>query len=70
MDKVRVHYDYDAESLTVWFSDPSNESICEEMGNGIVLMKDKDGQVIGFEKLYVPLEKGIEGISVELLPSR
>ncbi len=69
MDKVRVHYDYEAESLTVWFADPSMESICEEMGNGIVLMKDKEGQVIGFEKLYVPLEKDVQGLSVELLAS-
>ena len=70
MDKVRVHYDYEAESLTVWFSDPANEHICEEIGNGIVLMKNKKNQVIGFENLYVPLEKGVQGLAVELLPSK
>jgi hypothetical protein len=28
---------------------------CEETGDGIVLMKDKDGQVIGFENLRYSL---------------
>lgn len=70
MEKVRVYYDYEMESLTVWFENPVNEHICEEIGNGIVLMKNESGSVIGFEKLYIPLEKGIEGLSVELLSSR
>ena len=69
MDKVRVSYDYETESLTVWFDDPQKEHICEEMGNGIVLMKSNDGSVIGFENLYVPLEKGVDLLSVEMLPS-
>ena len=37
--------------LTVWFTDRSQEYVCEETGDEVVLMKDRDGHVIGFEKL-------------------
>ena len=51
MAKVKVYYDQAGNTLTVWFGDPQSEHICEETGDKIVLMKDKSGQVIGFEKL-------------------
>jgi hypothetical protein len=38
-------------TLTVWFGEPQNEYVCEETGEEVVLMKDKSGRVIGFEKL-------------------
>jgi len=52
MEKIRVIKDIVGGTLTVWFGNPEDESICEETGDGIVLMKDKDGNVIGFEYLY------------------
>ena len=51
MADVRVYYDQVGNTLTVWFGDPQNESVCEETGDEVVLIKDKAGQVIGFEKL-------------------
>lgn len=51
MARVKVHYDRRGNTLTVWFDDPQKEHICEETGDEVVLMKDKDGHVIGFEKL-------------------
>ena len=38
-------------TLTVWFTDPSLEYVSEEAGDEVVLMKDRPGRVIGFEKL-------------------
>lgn len=39
----------------MWFGDPADEYVCEETGEEVILMKDKGGHVIGFEKLkYVP----------------
>jgi len=35
----------------VWFGNPEEEYICEETGDEVVLMKDRTGRVIGFEKL-------------------
>lgn len=55
MDKVKVHYDKIGNTLTVWFADPDKEYICEETGNEIILMKDKTGKVIGFEKLNLSI---------------
>ena len=51
MDKVRIYYDRAGNTLTVWFDDPAKESICEEVGDDVVLMKDRRGRVIGCERL-------------------
>jgi uncharacterized protein YuzE len=37
--------------LTVWFDDPQQEYVCEEIEDDVVLMKDERGRVIGFERL-------------------
>ncbi len=36
---------------------PHNEYICEETGDEVILMKDKTGRVIGFEKLNFTVAK-------------
>lgn len=51
MAQVKVFFDRAGNTLTVWFDDPTKEHICEETGEEVVLMKDKAGHVIGFEKL-------------------
>jgi uncharacterized protein YuzE len=38
-------------SLYGLVSDPNLEHVCEEIGDEVVLMKDRSGKVIGFEKL-------------------
>jgi hypothetical protein len=57
MEQIKIFYDRNGNTLTVWFDDPKNEYICEETGDQIILMKDQNGQVIGFEKLnFSPLK--------------
>jgi len=51
MDKVRVYYDREGNSLSVWFDDPKKEHVCEETDDDVVLVKDRRGRVIGFERL-------------------
>ena len=51
MDKVRVYYDRKGNSLSVWFDDPKKEHVCEEAEDNVVLIKDRRGRVIGFERL-------------------
>lgn len=53
MSKIKIYYDPKGETLNVWFDDPKKEVVCEEVGDGVILSKDKKGEVIGFEKLYV-----------------
>ncbi len=70
MAHVKVYYDRQGNTLTVWFDDPKSEHICEETGEEIVLMKDRTGKVIGFEKLNfalertAPLQVGFEAVEV------
>ena len=51
MAEVKVFYDQIGNTLTVWFGNPQDEYVCEETGEEVILMKDKEGKVIGFEKL-------------------
>lgn len=55
MEKIRLYYDKEANTLNVWFDDPEKEHICEETGVEVILIKDKNGKVIGFEKLNFSL---------------
>ena len=51
MAQVKGSYDQTGNTLTIWFGNPQDEYICEETGDEVVLMKDKAGKVIGFERL-------------------
>lgn len=61
MEKLRIFYDKEGQTLTVWFDDPSKEFMCEETGEEVILIKDKYGKVIGFERLNVALEAEDKG---------
>jgi uncharacterized protein YuzE len=49
--EVKVYYDRKGNTLTVWFGNPADEYVVEETGEEIVLMKDREGKVVGFENL-------------------
>jgi uncharacterized protein YuzE len=57
MAQVKVFYDQEGNTLTVWFGNPEDEYVAEETGEEVILMKDKKGNVIGFEKLNYILPK-------------
>jgi uncharacterized protein YuzE len=59
MEKVVVYYHRDTDTMDIWFGNPDDEFMCEEAGEGIILKKNKDGKVIGIEKLYVSKTVGI-----------
>ena len=59
MDKVIIYYHKETDTMDIWFGNPEDEYICEEAGEGIILKKNKDGKVIGIEKLYVSKTLGI-----------
>lgn len=46
--------------MDIWFGDPEDEYICEEAGEGFILKKNKNGKVIGMEKLYVTKTLGLK----------
>lgn len=57
MEKIRVYYDREGNSLSVWFDDPKKEHVCEESGQDVILVKDRKGRVIGFERLNLLSKK-------------
>jgi len=60
MAQVKVFYDRAGNTLTVWFGNPQDEYVCEETGDEVILMKDKQGHVIGFEKLNFTVPQSMD----------
>ncbi len=63
--QVKVYYDQAGNTLTVWFGNPQDEYVCEETGDEVILMKDKSGHVIGFEKLNYAVPKPAHQVAFE-----
>ena len=59
MEKIKVIINRESNTLDVWFDEPEKEFICEETGEEIILKKDKDNRVIGFEKLNLLIDKNV-----------
>ena len=60
----KVYYDADGKTLTVWFDDPQYEFIAEETGEEVIIIKNRNNKVIGFERLNFILESG-QNLNVE-----
>ena len=65
INKLKIYYDSLGKTLNVWFDDPQKEHHSEESGEEVILNKDKNGRVIGFEKLnFTPQQQ----VSLKSLP--
>ena len=63
--RVRIYFDRKGNSLSVWFDAPQKEHVCEETDDDVVLIKDRRGRVIGFERLnYVTAKQREEDMSI------
>jgi hypothetical protein len=68
MEKIKVIHDRVGHTLTVWLGDPNSEVVSEETAEEVVLMKNKAGEVIGFELLHYKDQHpndGNPGLAVE-----
>ncbi|MBI5747637.1 MAG: DUF2283 domain-containing protein [Nitrospinae bacterium] len=66
MEKITITYDKVGNTLDVWFEKP-RPCINEELGNGIIIKKDENGEIIGFEKInYLKKDKPEEVQSIPL----
>ncbi len=64
MDKVRILYTREGNTLDIWFDDPKKEAYCSETGDEVILRKDKTGRVIGLEILnFLPRGQKLSRIS-------
>ena len=69
MDKLRIYYDRKGNTLSVWFTDPRKEHVCQEADDDVVLVKNRRGQVVGFERLNflsAKQQKDLVSIPVEV----
>ena len=68
MAKVKVFHDRVGNTLVVWFGEPQDEYEVEETGDEVILMKNKNGQVIGFEKLnFIDSNSDITQVNFETI---
>lgn len=66
MKPIKVFFDRVGNTLNVWFDDPEKEYVSEETSEEVVLVKDKDGKLIGFEVLnYLSAD---EAMNVTVVP--
>ena len=70
MAYIRVIHDPIGETLTVYWDDPEHEEVCEEVGQGIILIKDARGEGIGFERLYFKSNTAPHELGVVLQTSK
>jgi len=66
MATLKIYYDHVGKTLTVWFDDPEKEFVAEETGDEVILIKDQNSHVIGFERLNYEVVS-VENISVEAI---
>ena len=66
MEKIKVIINRESNTLDVWFDEPEKEFICEETGDEVILKKDKNNRIIGFEKLNLLQNKNLN-VPVEVL---
>jgi hypothetical protein len=65
VDKLRVYFDREGNTLSVWFDDPKKEHVCEESDEDMILVKDRRGRIIGFERLnFLSSKQRKEGGSI------
>jgi uncharacterized protein YuzE len=55
MANIEIYYDAEGKTLSVWFDSPEKEHMAEETGEEVLLIKDTEGHVIGFERLNFEL---------------
>jgi hypothetical protein len=66
MAHIKVIHDPVGETLTVSWDDPQREETCEEVGHGILLLNDVQGEVIGFARLYCTAKEPAQALGVVL----
>lgn len=68
MRPIKIFFDKKGNTLNVWLDNPDKEAICEETKEEIIIIKDKNKKVIGFEVLnYLPKSnlKQLKKLAVE-----
>ena len=65
MERIRVIHDTTGHTLTIWLGDPKQEYVSTLTDDEVVVMKDRDGRILGFEVLHYQPAEPEAGLSVE-----
>lgn len=67
MAQVKIFYEPQLELLTIFWQAPTSDQISEEVGDGVVLIKDALGSPIGMEILsFKPGDERVDSVDVHL----
>jgi len=69
MAKLNLIHDNIGKTLTIHFGDPKTEYSSELTNDEIIVMKDKEGKVIGIEILHFDQDPN-EGINLQTIASK
>ncbi|MBI3796063.1 MAG: DUF2283 domain-containing protein [Deltaproteobacteria bacterium] len=65
MDRIRVIHDTVGHTLTIWLGDPQQEYVSTLTDDEVVVMKNREGRILGFEVLHYQPANPNAGLSVE-----
>ncbi len=65
MERIRVIHDMIGHTLTIWLGDPTQEYVSTLTDDEVIVMKDHEGQILGFEVLHYHPKESQAGLSVE-----
>ena len=69
MERIKVIHDPIGHTLTIWIGDPQQEYASTLTDDEVVVMKDREGRILGFEVLHYQPDKPGAGLSVETVVS-
>jgi len=59
MEKIRIYYDKEVDTLDIWFDEPPEEGFSREINNGIIVKYDSKGRIVGIEVLFLSKQKAL-----------
>ena len=65
MTRIKVIHDPVGHTLTIWLGDPKQEYVSTLTDDEVVVMKNREGQILGFEVLHYHPAEPEAGLSVE-----
>jgi hypothetical protein len=70
LPQVKLFYDQVGNTLTVWFGEMLDDYVAEDAGPDAILIKDRTGRVIGFEKVNVGPNPEHLSVTLETVSTR
>ena len=67
MERIKVIHDTVGHTLTIWLGDPKEEYLSTLTEDEVVVMKNRDGRVLGVEVLHYKPADPQTGLSVETI---